>query len=102
MGIRLTYNYKIWLEYDRKPLLGIGRYNLLKNIKRTSSLKISAEKLGISYKTAYNYIRKIEKHLGNKIIESHKGGKDAGGYTKLAPAGEMLIKKYEEVAKKLH
>jgi len=95
--IELDYGRKVWLEYKGKPLLGRGRYELLTNIKKTSSLKKSAEKVGISYKTAYNYIKRIETNLGKRIIKSHKGG-EAGGYTKLNPVGEQLITKYEEVA----
>lgn len=94
--IKLSYNYKIWLEYNKKPLLGKGRYELLKNINKTNSLKLSALKIGISNKTAYNYIKKIETNLGKKVINSYKGGKDAGGYTKLNSTGLELIEKYEE------
>jgi molybdate transport repressor ModE-like protein len=94
--IKLSYNYKIWLEHDKKPLLGKGRYELLKNINMTNSLKKSAELVGISNKTAYNYIKKMENKLGEKLIISHKGGKDAGGYTKLNSTGLELIEKYEE------
>jgi len=99
--IKLGYNYKIWLEYKGRPLLGKGRYELLANINKTHSLKKSAAKVGISYKTAYNYIKRIENNLGKRIIVSHKGGKDAGGYTKLNPMGEKLIRRYEEVEGRL-
>ena len=105
MGIlivnRINYDYKIWLTYKGKPLIGKGRYLLLKNIDDTNSLKKSAEKLGISYKTAYNYINKIENRLSEKIIISHKGGKEAGGYTNLTLLGKELIKRYEEVIEKI-
>ena len=99
--MQIKANYKVWLEYNKKPLLGKGRYTLLKTINKTSSLKKSAKKIGISYKTAYNYIKKIENRLSKKIIISHKGGKNAGGYTKLAPLGKELIKKYEDAIKKI-
>jgi len=85
------------LEYKGKPILGKGRYSLLKNIKKTSSLKQSAGLLGISYKTAYNYINRIERRLGRKIIESHKGGIGAGGYTKLRPLGQQLLEEYRKL-----
>ncbi len=81
--------------------MGKGRYVLLESIRKTGSLKKSASKAGISYKTAYNYIRRIEKNLGKKIIETHKGGKDAGGYTRLNPLGISLVKRYEEVIARL-
>jgi molybdate transport system regulatory protein len=87
---------KIWLEHEGKPLLGRGRYLLLRNIRDTSSLKKSSEMLGVSYKTAQNYIGRIEVNLGMKIIKSTKGGINAGGSTVLNKTGMMLIRKYEK------
>ncbi len=101
MEDNINYDFKIWLTYEGKSLIGEGRYLLLKNIQQTHSLKKSSQNLGLSYKTAYNYIKKIENRLTKKIIFSHKGGKDAGGYTKLTPIGEDLIKKYEESIEKI-
>ncbi len=97
----INYDYKVWLKYRGKPLIGEGRYLLLKNIKKTKSLKKSAQNLGLSNKTAYNYIKKVENRLSKKIICSHKGGKDAGGYTELTLVGEELIKRYEESIEKI-
>jgi molybdate transport repressor ModE-like protein len=94
---KITYNYKVWLECNKKPVLGKGRYLLLKNIGLTKSLKLSAEKMGISYKTAQNYIRKIETNLGIKIVDSQKGGSGAGGNTMLNKNGYELMKKYEQM-----
>ncbi|MBN2457962.1 LysR family transcriptional regulator [Candidatus Woesearchaeota archaeon] len=90
------YKYKIWLDYMGRPLLGKGRYMLLRCIDQTGSLKKSAEACGLSYKTAYNYIKRIESRLKQKIIVTSKGGKDAGGSTTLNPFGKELLKKYED------
>jgi molybdate transport repressor ModE-like protein len=95
------YDYKIWLVYKGKPLIGKGRYLLLKNIEQTNSLKESAERLGLSYKAAYNYIRKIEKRLGGKIVQGHRGGKGAGGYTELTLLGKELMKRYADMVEKI-
>lgn len=99
--MEIKIKYKIWLEYNGKPLIGKGRYSLLIAIKKNSSLKKAALDIGIANKTAYNYIKHIETRLGKKVIQSHRGGKDAGGYTKLTATGEKLIKKFEEVDKRL-
>ena len=86
---------KVWLEYNGKSIIGLGRYNLLIAINNSHSLKISAKVVGISEKTAHNYIKRIEQRLEKKIIESTKGGKNAGGSTNLTQLGLDLIKKYE-------
>jgi molybdate transport repressor ModE-like protein len=98
---RIDYDYKVWLVYKGKPLIGRGRYLLLKNIDETKSLKESAERLGLSYKTAYNYIKKIEERLGEKVVRSHRGGRGAGGYTELTLLGKELMRRYVEVVEKI-
>lgn len=82
-------------------MIGKGRYRLLKLINQTNSLKLSAEKLGIANKTAYNYIKKIESKLGKPIIISHKGGPQAGGSTELNDTGKLLMKRYEELERRM-
>lgn len=99
--MNIKANYKVWLEYKGKPIVGKGRYRLLKAIGKLNSLKKAAKFVGIANKTAYNYIKKIEKRLGKKIVESHKGGKKAGGYTKLTLLGKGIIKRFEEAEKRL-
>ncbi len=74
---------------------------MLKAIQKTHSLKKAAEKVGLAEKTAQNYVRKIESRLSKKIVESTKGGKDAGGSTKLNLLGKELIEQYENVRKRL-
>jgi len=97
--VEIKSNYKIWLEYNNKPLLGEGRYALLKAIGKTDSLKKATELLKLNYKTAFNYINKIESRLGEKVILTHKGGKNAGGYTKLTSLGRELVEKYEKAVR---
>ena len=99
--MKITYNYKIWLEHKGKPILGKGRYMLLKSIDSTRSLKKSSKAVGICEKTAYNYIKRMEKRMGKKIIISHKGGKTGGGSTELTPTGKMLIREFERVENRL-
>jgi molybdate transport system regulatory protein len=94
-NIDITVRRKVWLEHDGKPLLGQGRYELLRHISKTNSLTKSATLLGVSYKTAYNYIKAMETRLGERIIDTEKGGVNAGGSTKLNSLGQMLMKRYE-------
>jgi len=79
--------------------MGRGRYELLKSINKTHSLKKSAEKVGIAEKTAYNYIKKIERRLKKKITETKKGGKKAGATITLTKTGQELIRRFENLKK---
>ncbi len=85
---------RIWLEYGDESLLGKGGYELLKGIRDFGSLKKSVEKSGLSYRYAWNYIRKLENVLGSKVVESFRGGKEKGGM-RLTPLGESLLREYE-------
>jgi molybdate transport system regulatory protein len=93
--IRISVKRKVWLECDGRSLLGEGRYLLLKHIDKTHSLKESAARLGISYKTAYNYLQRMQTTLGEPIIKGEKGGPSAGGSTRLLPLGHVLMRRYE-------
>ena len=95
--MKLEIKKKIWFEYNSQPIFGKGRYNLLKSIQKTNSLKHGAKLMGICEKTAHNYVRKIESRLGEKIISSTKGGKNAGGKTVLTSLGMELIDKWERL-----
>jgi molybdate transport repressor ModE-like protein len=94
---KLILKKKVWLEYDGLPLLGKGRYSLLKSIETTKSLKKSAKSVGICERTAYNYIKNIERRIKEKIVESHIGGKAGGAYIALTKTGQDLIKEFERL-----
>jgi molybdate transport system regulatory protein len=94
--IRLSVRRKVWLEYRGRPVLGEGRYLLLKYLDETKSLKKSAAQLGISYKTAYNYLRRMQLILGRPLIRGVKGGPSAGGSTTILPLAHTLMRRYEE------
>ena len=93
--MELGVDKKIWITHNKQPIMGIGRYKLLKLIDKHSSLKKAAQELDISYKTAYNYLQKMQERLGEKIILSIKGGA-TGGSTELTSQGLELIRRFEE------
>jgi molybdate transport system regulatory protein len=66
----------IWLEEDRGVYFGRGRYELLCNIDALGSLKLAAEKMGISYRAAWGKIKKTEEVIGRDLI--HKANNKEG------------------------
>ena len=85
---------KIWIEYRGKPILGRGGAEILSEIETQQSLSRAAEKLGMSYRYVWNYIRKIHKALGETVVETYKGGKSGGGGAKLTETGKSLLEEY--------
>lgn len=66
----------IWLEENSGVYFGQGRYELLLLIDELGSLKLAAEKMGISYRGAWGKIKKTEGILGRELIhkENNKEG----------------------------
>ena len=91
----MEIKFKVWLEEDGLPILSLGKYELLKEIERTGSIKEAAENLGLPYKKAHIYIKLIEERLGCKIVK-----RERGRGTTLTEKGKKLLKIYEEVVKK--
>jgi molybdate transport system regulatory protein len=88
---------KVWIEYDGKPVLGKGGAEILKDINAEKSLTKAAQKAGMSYRYVWNYVQKIEKALGEPIVETYKGGKTGGGGARLTKMGENLLSEYRQL-----
>ena len=97
----LKLNYKFWIETDSgMSILGEGKWELLKTIKKTGSLKAAVEEMGYAYRQTWENLKNIEEKLGFKLIEKTRGG-EKGGHTVLTTKGEKIVeffdKLYEEV-----
>jgi molybdate transport system regulatory protein len=88
---------KVWIECDGKPVLGKGGAEILEGINSEKSLTRGAEKVGMSYRYVWNYIQKIEKAIGEPIVETYKGGKTGGGGAKLTDLGKNLVEEYRQL-----
>ena len=90
-------SFKIWLEQNGKPVLGKGGAEILEQIEEEESISKTARKLGMSYRYVWNYWQKIEKSLGEPVIETFRGGKSGGGGAKLTELGESLLEEYRRL-----
>jgi molybdate transport system regulatory protein len=95
--------YNIFLDYhillnhqEKGNLIDAFKFNLLKSIQETGSLKATADKLGVSYRKAWGNVEEIEKGLGFKLLDRTRGGAK-GGKTSLSAEGEKLIQAYQEL-----
>lgn len=88
---------KIWIEHRGKPIIGKGGAEILEQIEKEKSISKAAKKLGMSYRYVWNYLRKIEKTLGEPVVETHRGGRFGGGGAKLTKLGESLLREYKRV-----
>jgi molybdate transport system regulatory protein len=88
-------SYKIWLEYEGKPLLGKGGAQILEQIEKEKSISKAAEKLGMSYRYVWSYLQRIKKTVGEPVVETFRGGKSGGGGAKLTKYGRSLLEEYK-------
>jgi len=89
-----TIKFKLWLEKDGIPLIGSGGAKLLQAIKEEGNLKSAIKKVGVSYRYAWGYLKKLEKRLGGKIVIPHKGGFKGGGGMSITELGEKILRIY--------
>jgi len=90
-------SYKIWIEYKGKPVLGKGGAEILKQIEKEKSISKAAKKLGMSYRYVWNYLRKMEKAIGEPVVQTYRGGKSGGGGARLTSIGKSLLSEYRRV-----
>ncbi len=94
---RLQARWKIWLEDDGGYVLGPGAFAMLKSIRDNGTIVEGAKALGMSYRYVWGVIRKIEKKLDLKLLDTRKGGSSGGGGAVVTEAGLRLIDKYYQL-----
>ena len=73
------------------------KYQLLQSILDTGSLTNAAKEIKVSYRTALNYIEKMESALDVKIVSTTNGGKGGGGGTSLTDDGYSILKECKKI-----
>ncbi len=94
----MEVGFRFWLEKDGKPVMGKGGYEILKAVDKFKSLSKASRELRMSYRFVWDYIRRMERILGEKVVESERGGAE-GGKTELTTLGKELLKIYESFEK---
>ena len=93
----LRPNYKLWFERDGEYIFGPGACAILQAVHEEGTITKGAEKLGMSYRYAWGVIKKIEKKLGIRVVETFKGGTVGGGGAKVTEYGLQLIKAFSKL-----
>lgn len=94
--VRAGVEYKINVD-GNSFLLDSKKYQLLESILETGSLTSAAKEIKVSYRTALNYIEKMESSLDVKIVSTTKGGKGGGGGTSLTDEGYSILKECKKI-----
>jgi len=88
------------LEGKKRTVLEESDALLLRRVSETNSLKEAANLLGISYRNAWDRIKRIESSSGRKILETKAGGA-TGGSSRLTHEGMSLLREFRSTRKYL-
>ena len=94
--VKAGVEYKINVN-NNLFLLDNKKYQLLQSILDYGSLTKAAKEIKVSYRTALNYIEKMEMDLDVKIVNTTKGGKGGGGGTSLTDDGYSILKECKKI-----
>lgn len=95
-GVTAGVEYNINVD-GNSFLLNEKKFNLLTYINETESITEAAKLTKISYRTALNYIDKMESTLDIAVVSTRKGGSGGGGSTRLTTEGLQILKECKKI-----
>jgi molybdate transport system regulatory protein len=97
----LKPGFRLLLEDSQKQiLLDQTDAALLKGISETGSITKAAKVVGISYRSAWDRVEKMQDNVGRRLVESKTGGKTGGGAS-LTDEGRLLLREFRKTRKLL-
>lgn len=84
--------------FTTEKIYGEGINKLLHFIDSEKSAQAACKKMGMSYAKGWKIVRRLEKELGIKILESKIGGAK-GGISVLTKEAKDLIKRFDAMQK---
>ncbi len=85
--------FRVWVVFQNQVKIGDGRARLLEVIDELGSIKKAVAQFGMSYRSAWGYLKELERAAGFKLLTSTPGGGPMGG-TKLTKAGRKFLDQY--------
>ena len=90
---------KAWIVFPGGTKFGGGRAEVLRLVEEEGSLKGAVERMGMSYRAAWGYLRELERAAGFEFLVRTPGGPRAG--TRLTPRARRFLAAYEAYHRRL-
>jgi molybdate transport system regulatory protein len=91
--------FRLLLEDSRKQIvLDQTDAALLRGISETGSITKAAKFAGLSYRSAWDRVEKMQDKVGRRLVESKTGGKKGGGAA-LTDEGKLLLREFRKTRK---
>ena len=87
---------EMWLVDGAANRLALEQVELLRAIQETGSISAAAINSGISYKTAWDRLERLNNLSQYPLVERVSGGIKGGG-TQLTPYGEKILKGFDQL-----
>ena len=84
---------KVWVVFGKRTKFGDGRAQLLALIGELGSIHKAVARFGMSYRTAWGYLRELEQAAGFKLLEPGARGGRRGG-TRLTKRAQRFLAQY--------
>lgn len=92
--------FKCWIEDENEKFYGPGPNELLKIIQKEGSLSRAAEQMNMSYKKAWDIIRRLNAHTETPMVILKKGGSHGGG-AEVTEKGLKAIEHFEMLQRQM-
>lgn len=91
--------YRVTLKKNEK-FFGPGISQLLHHIEELGTIQKACEEMGMSYSKAWKIIKRVEKEMGFKVLDTVVGGAN-GGKSQISPECKILLKNYDKMLNEL-
>lgn len=100
-SLEISVDSKIWINIGNESFLGLGKIELMEQIRNFGSLTKAAKNMNMSYRKAWGNINKINNIAGKPLVILKRGGKE-GGTAEVTEAGEKAIYFFNQLSKEVN
>lgn len=93
--LRFEPGTKNWLRLNGEFLMGPRYAALLEGVDEMGSIRAACGRARISYRTAMNRLRQMERVLGAPVLRTRRGGPSGGGAS-LTPTARAIVNLYRD------
>lgn len=86
----LVPRHKLWLVLSDTFLMGPNYLRFLVAVDETGTIREAGKAVRWSYRTCLNRIRRMEATLGQRVLDTSRGGASGGG-ARLTPEARRLV-----------
>ena len=84
---------KVWVVFADRAKLGDGRARFFELVDELGSIRKAVDRMGMSYRAAWGYIRDLEAAAGFAFLTRKPGGGGTGG-ARLTQEGRAFLARY--------